>query len=40
MAKLSHLKVDLILQSCQNTFGSMSEEEGSQAWGCYLGQVI
>ena len=40
MAKLSHLKVDLILENCQNTFGSMSEEEGNQARECYLDQVI
>ena len=34
MAKLSHPKVDLILENCQNIFASMSKEEG------YLGQVI
>ena len=41
MAKPSYLKVDLILESCQNTFGIMSvEEEANEARERDLGQVI
>lgn len=40
MAESSHLKVDLMLESCQNTFGIKFVEEGDQARKFYLSHII